>query len=185
MKLHPRETMLAITTGFVILFGITLIVARPKLGEWKELTKRRAQLEAAFDKERKLLAKKDQWAKQFGELKKHLPEFDTGKRMDTYWMKIMDDIAAKHGLTLSNRQAGEEKRSGDVMELPIDCKEWEGPWASTVRFLIDLQSQGAMLDVRQLLIKPKEKDIMRGRFLLYCAYIKPAAQAQAPAPHKR
>jgi hypothetical protein len=54
--------------------------------------------------------------------------------------------------------------------LPIECREWEASLDALVRFLFELQSEGAMLDIRQLLIKPRGQGILRGRFTLYCAY---------------
>jgi hypothetical protein len=46
-----------------------------------------------------------------------------------------------------------------------------------VKFLYDLQSQGAMMDVRKLMMKPhgvapQGGYLMKGRFSLTCAYTK-------------
>ena len=69
------------------------------------------------------------------------------------------------------RQVGEEEKHGDVYELPIDCRDWEATLDSLTHFLFDLQAENAMLDVRQLLIRPnKDASKLRGRFLLNCAY---------------
>jgi hypothetical protein len=176
MKLHPRELLLATVTGFVVLCGITFFIARPRLAEWKELRKSREEVRMALELDKKLLSKKDHWSKQFVDLKKWLPEFSPEAKVDTYWMKAMDDVASKYGLVLSSRQAGEEKKIGDIMELPIECREWEGSLDSLTHFLFDLQTQGAMLDIRQLLIKPKDKTRMRGRFMLQCAYARKSAK---------
>ena len=59
---------------------------------------------------------------------------------------------------------------GDVFELPIEVRDWEGSLEALVGFLFELQSQGAMLDIRHLVMKPNEKKVLRGRFVLYCAY---------------
>jgi hypothetical protein len=69
-----------------------------------------------------------------------------------------------------------------VYELAIDCREWEATLDPLVRFLFDLQSEGAMFDVRQLMIKPKGKGVLRGRFALYCAYTREASERPAPRP---
>ena len=73
-------------------------------------------------------------------------------------------------MKISKRQPGEEKQQGEVYELPIECREWEGSLDAITHFLFDLQSEGAMMDIRHLLIKPKGEGVLGGRFWLHCAY---------------
>ena len=101
--------------------------------------------------------------------------------MDVYWLALMDEIAAKRGVAIANRKVGEEKKVGDVYELPIEVKDWEGKLEAITYFMFDLRAAGAMMDLRQLYIKPKEDRSLRGRFMLYCAYTRAAA---APSQEK-
>lgn len=172
MKLSERELMLAMATGAVVLFGLSVILSKSKIEEWKEITKKQEELSAQIQRNQETINSRDVWLKKLGELQQALPEYPADKKMDVQWLSTMDQVAVKHGVKILKRQAGEEKVVGDVYELPIECKEWEGNLGAIVHFLFDLQSQGAMLDIRQLQVKPKAGDVLRGYFSLYCAYAK-------------
>ena len=94
------------------------------------------------------------------------------------WIGTEVAIASESGLSIIRRQAGEERQEGDVYELPIECKEWEGSLESLVKFLYAVHAEGAMLDVRKLFIRPgssaagKAATGLRGSFTLFCAYLR-------------
>jgi len=170
MTLSSREMVLALTTGALTLFGVSAVLSKPKFREWTEVRKQQAEVLVEMEQDRQLLAQREKLAADFDELSKQLPQYPADKKIDVYWLSVMDRLASKHGVKISKRQAGEEKNAGDVFELPIQCTDWEGSLDSIVHFLFDMQSSGAMLDIRQLLIKSKGKGLLRGRFSLYCAY---------------
>ena len=170
MKLSQREYSLIIITVTAALFGVTILLARPKVEEWKNLRLEQNKLMSEMEKFKELVGNKDTWLNKFEELSKMLPQHPADKKVDVYWLSIMDNLAATHGVSISKRNAGEEKKMGDVYELPIEAKEWEGTLDAIVHFLFDLQSKGAMLDIRQLVMRPKGGGILRGRFILLCAY---------------
>jgi Tfp pilus assembly protein PilO len=172
VKIAPREMVLGLATVAVALFAVTLMVAKPRIQKWKSLGEQQKEVKVQIDRARKLIADKQKWEKQYKEMSKLMPTLPAAKNPDAYWLEIMDNIAAKNGVKISKRQAGEEKKQGDIYELPVECKEWEGTLDATVHFLFDMQSEGAMLDIRQLLVKPQGKGILRGRFTLYCAYMR-------------
>jgi hypothetical protein len=176
MRLSQRETIMAVVTCTVVLFGVTAIMAKSRIDEWKDLLSKQADIEMQIDRNQRLIDSKGVWQKKLSELQKALPEYPVDKKMDVYWMSIMDEVASRHGVKILKRQVGEEKVVGDVYELPIEVKEWEGSLNAIVHFLFDLQSQGAMLDIRQLQMKPKSGEILRGYFSLYCAYSKASAK---------
>jgi len=172
MKLSQREMTLALITGSIILFGLSAILAKPKIEKWRDLSKKKAEVTRQIQSNRDTIASKEKWKKKLNDLQKSLPEYPADQKMDVQWLSTMDEVASKQGVKILKRQAGEEKVVGDVYELPIECKDWEGNLDSMVRFLFDLQNQGAMLDVRQLQIKPKSAGLFKGYFTLYCAYTK-------------
>jgi hypothetical protein len=175
MKLAPRESILGIGLLLAILFGFTIILLKPKVQEWKEIRQQSRVLEAVLDKERKLLAGSKDWESQFAELRKMLPAFSADKKMDGHWLATMEQLASGRGLSVLKRQANEEKQNGEVFELVLEGKEWEGTLEALIGFLFDLQNQGATMDVRQLLVRPKERNILKGRFSVNCAYTRLAA----------
>ncbi|MCE9615327.1 MAG: hypothetical protein K8T26_13735 [Lentisphaerae bacterium] len=182
MKISARELLLLLLTVGMALFGITAILARPRFEQWKTLRRDQEALQAEIAEDQRLLASRATWEREFESLKSYLPQYPIEKKMDVHWLSVMDNLASKHGVRVTKRQVGDEARLGDIYELPIEVREWEGSLDAIVHFLFDLQSQGAMLDVRQLLMKPNEQKELRGRFVLYCAFTRAVDQAAAPAP---
>jgi Tfp pilus assembly protein PilN len=170
MKITSREMTLGLVTLTVGLFGGTLLQARPRLTEWQRLQKTQARLEDEIRRDRELVEKRADWEGRFDELSEAMPQYGTQMKTDVLWLSTLDSVARKHGLEIRRIEAKEERQQGDVYELPIECTEWEGSLDALVHFLFDLQSRGAMLDVRFLHIKPKAGKVLRGRFSLSCAY---------------
>lgn len=182
MKISSREAILGISTSLVLLYGATIILAKPKLEARKDIKASQEEVGSDIDSYSGLMAEKDTWEKKFIELRKLLPEQPAEKKMDVYWLQVMDQLASKHSITITRRQTEDEKKEGDVYELPIECKDWEGSLDAVTHFLFELQSEGAMLDIRQLVMKPKENGSLRGSFTLYCAYTRTRQGGQAKPP---
>lgn len=179
MRVSKRESILALATLSVALFGATGMVVRPKLDRLKQIRAEQVSVNAEIRRDRGLVSERKKWVTELEELSKALPLYPRDKKMDVYWLAYMDKAAAKHGVRIKRRKAGKERSEGDFYELPIEVEHdgWEGSLDSLVRFLFDLHSQGAMLDIRQLLIKPRKDGLLEGRFSLYCAYGR-----EGPAP---
>ncbi len=170
MRITSREMTLGLITLTVGLFGGTLLLARSRLVEWQNLKKTQLRLQAEIERDSALVEKREHWETRFDELREAMPQYAAEMETDVLWLGTLDTIARKHGLEIRRSEAGEERQQGDVYELPIECSDWEGSLDSLVHFLFDLQSRGAMLDMRFLLIKPKAGKVLRGRFSLSCAY---------------
>lgn len=184
MKISSRELTLMLLTGSVALFGGTAILGRSRFEMVKSLAEQQVKLRQEIERSDHLIQQQDRWTRLFAELGKMIPQFPADKRMDVYWLAQMDEVASRHGMVISQRRAGEEKKVGEVYELPIDVRDWDGKLESVVHFMFDMQSGGAMLDLRQVYMKPKEDRSLHGRFTLYCAYTKassPAKAASVPA----
>jgi hypothetical protein len=185
MTVSPREKALALITLTALLYGALGLTVRGRLEMLRALRQEHRARQTLLAERRALVAQGDEWARQYAELQDLMPVFEAGRRVDTYWLAIMDRLAAKNNFSILRRQVGSEQPAGDVHELPIDCKEWEGSLESLVGFLYDLQAEGAMLDVRQMYIRPAPNNpaLLRGSFTLFCAYLREAAPA-APANRK-
>ena len=170
MKMAPREIVLGMVTLSVALFAVSIGMAKPRIEKWKAMSVEKDALARKIEASAKLVAEKGKWAGEVEGLNKMLPSFPVGKEVDVHWLSVIEQVASNNGLKLIKRQKGDEKQVGDVYELPIECREWQANLDSLVRFLFDLQNQGAMLDVRQLLVEPKGKGVLGGRFVLYCAF---------------
>jgi Tfp pilus assembly protein PilO len=170
VKIAPRELVLLVATIFIALFGGTAILARARIDAWRDIVEKQDAVRVEIEKSSRLIQARELWAGKFEEHGKKIPQFPAEKQMDVHWLALMDDIAAKRGLTIAKRMVGKEKQVGAVYELPIEVQEWDGSLDAITYFMFDLQAAGAMMDLRQLYIKPKEDRSLRGRFTLYCAY---------------
>ncbi|MBN2301130.1 MAG: hypothetical protein JXN60_01305 [Lentisphaerae bacterium] len=170
IHLSNREIMLLVATATVILFGASFIAARPALKQLKELKIERSGMAAAIEYDKQLVQQQNMWTEKLEGLSKLLPHYPGDKNVGVYWLSKLNSLASKHGLMILKHQLGTVEKEGDIYELPIDCKEWEGELNAIVRFLFDLQNEGAMLDIQHLTMKPKGRNELRGRFVLNCAY---------------
>jgi hypothetical protein len=176
MTITPRESVLALATVGVILFGGGVMLARPKITEWRDIGAKCDLATEEIQGYQEFVAQRPEWETKFLELSEQLPRHPAAREVDVYWLEKMDELATKHGFQIAQRNAGEEVDQGDVYELAIDCRDWQGSLEQVVGFLFELQSEGAMFDIRQLLIKPKGKGVLRGRFSLSCAYTREEAE---------
>lgn len=170
MKVSPRETMLGLATLCAALYAGLFYLGAGQLDTWKLLRVEREQLWDSIHRSQALVEEKPTWESQMQELQALMPLFPADKRMDVHWLGEMEGKAAKNDLKILRHEVGTEQREGPIFELPVYCRRWEGTLDALVHFLFDLQSEGAMLDVRYLHIKPKDKVIHDGRFDLFCAY---------------
>ncbi len=179
MKLSPREATLALATGVVALFGLSSVLARPVVQRWKDLRREREQWGAEIAVATRLLADRERYAEEAETLSARIPVYPADKKMDVHWLQVMDQLASQTGVRINRRQVGAERRWGPMYELPIECHDWEASQENLVRFLYEAQFGPALLDVRHLYVMAKQGHTVRGRFSLYCAYVKSETTGRA------
>ena len=170
MKLSRREMVLGLLTVSAVLLAAAALLIRPKIAEWRELRAKQRAVREEIAADKRLVHSREEWEKRLAELSEQLQQFGPQRETEVYFLSLMDKLASQNGIRILKHRAGEEEKAGDIYELPIECQQWEGTLDSLVHFLFDLQSHGAMLDIHQLLVKPKQAGVLRGRFLLFCAY---------------
>jgi hypothetical protein len=169
----------------LILFFV--VVALGSLGIWypkakKQWTAKYAEWqrqEMRLQRERAIIALRPEIEARYADLRDRMPVFPEGKSVDTYWLPIMDNTASANNVNIAQRAIGGEENLGDVTELTLECRDWEGRLDSLVWFLYDLETrEDAMMDVRALTIKPsaKKPGILQGAFTLNCAYMRQDAE---------
>lgn len=142
---------------------------------WKRSQRNYLRAQKAYESECRLIAERQQWIDAYDKEKSQMPLFDGSKATDTTWLEKMDTLAVKHHIFISQRQAAvKEIAEGEVKELPIEVKQWEGSLESLVRFMHELEnSSEGMFDISQLSMKPSSKQgYLRGNFTLNCAYMR-------------
>ena len=143
-------------------------------GAWKKSEKQYRKAQDNYRRECRLIAERNKWTDAYDAEKAAMPTFETGKATDTTWLKMMDMLAEKHNIAISQRQSGKEVESGDVLELPIEVRNWEGSLESLVKFMHELENtRDGMFDIRSLNFKPSsKKGYLKGSFTLTCAYMR-------------
>jgi len=139
----------------------------------KAIRKYQAECEN-YRKECKLIGEKSHWEEAYETEKKAMPMFEEGKATDTTWQRKLDELAEKHHVSIAQRQAGAEVQAGEVFELPIEVKSWEGALESLVGLMHELENtDDGMFDIRSISIKPNtaKKGYLKGSFVLTCAYM--------------
>ncbi|HPW75986.1 MAG TPA: hypothetical protein PLJ32_08405 [Kiritimatiellia bacterium] len=176
-----REKNMLLITAVLVLYAVAALSYKKQAANWKAARRTFMAAQRKVTEERELIAARDMWAERYEAMRELMPIFPYEKDVDTHWLNLMDSTATRNGFAISRRQANKEQEVGDVYELPIECKDWEAPLESLVRFLYDLHQQGAMLDVRQLFIRPSTKPgYLKGSFTLYCAYMRGDAESLPP-----
>ena len=141
--------------------------------EWKKSARAYTNAKAKYVKECALIAEKGKWDEAYEEERAQMPTFEVGKQTDTTWLQKMDELAAKHHIVISQRQGGKEVEADEVLELPIEVKNWEGALESLGPFLHELENTSdGMFDIRALNFKPNRKGYLKGSFTLTCAYMR-------------
>ncbi len=180
-----KERNMLLITMVLVLYAVAFLFYKKQTQNWQKHKRIYQSAREKYNTERDLIAARDEWDAKYVEMRNLMPVFPYDKDVDTHWLNLMDTVASNNKLAISRRQTGKEEEVGDVYELPIVCNNWEGTLEALVRFLYGLHDRGAMLDVRQLYVRPgSDAGYLKGTFTLYCAYMRgdviEVDQAQAP-----
>ncbi|MDA3924512.1 MAG: hypothetical protein PF904_07430 [Kiritimatiellae bacterium] len=169
----PKEKNMLMVTLVLVLYGAAALFYRGQKTNWAKQERIYKNAQKKFQNECDLIAAKTEWDEKYRKMCSLMPIFPYDKDVDTHWLNIMDTVASEKSLGISRRQTGKEEEVGDVYELPIECKNWEGTLESLVTFLYGLRQEGAMVDVRQLYVRPAANPgYLKGTFSLHCAYMR-------------
>ena len=183
MKLSPRETLLACLTSLAALAGLTYLFAEPRVRELARLSAEQRKVAERITVIQKMVNQKPVWDKRLKEVERSLPEYAPDKDVTADLLIALDRISKTHNVSLTRREAEKEKHVGQVYEMALQCS-YEATLENLVHFLLELQSQAAILDVNQLSVKP-EKEILKGGFNVNGVYRrtgKPPGEAAERAP---
>ena len=170
-----KEKAVLAVVGMVALYALAAILwFTSQEAAWKKAAKGYEKACDTYAKERKLIGEKQKWNDRYEEEKSAMPMFAAGKATDTTWQRKMDELAAKHYISISSRQSGEEVTAGEVLEMPIEVKGWEGALEPLVKFLHELENTSeGMFDIRAISFRPSsKKGYLKGSFTLTCAYMR-------------
>ena len=174
-----KEKAVLASLGMVALYAIAALVwflkmdITDKRGEWYQARKKYVEACKTYASECRLISEKRTWVERYDEKKSEMPTFDGGKATDTTWLSKVGEVAKKHHIDISNRNAGKETIVGEVYELEISAN-WEGALESLVGFMHELENtEEGMFDFKSLNFKPSsKKGYLKGSFVLTCAYMR-------------
>ena len=170
-----REKAVLAMVGVVVLYAIAVATwFLSAESAWKKAAKNYAKARETYQKEVRLIGEKTMWAEAYEAEKAQMPTFEVGKATDTTWQRKLDEIAERNHVQITSKQIGKETEAGDVLELPIEVKTWEGCLETLVRMMHELENTSdGMFDITQLNFKPSsKKGYLRGSFTLNCAYMR-------------
>ena len=170
-----REKAVMAMLGMGALYALAVILWFVSAeASWKKAVKAYERSRKTYQGEVKLIGEKRKWTEAYESEKATMPTFEAGKATDTTWRRKLDEIAERHHIVISSAQTGKETEAGDVLELPIEVKAWEGCLETLVKFMHELENTNdGMFDITQLNFKPSsKKGYLRGSFTLNCAYMR-------------
>jgi len=178
MRLSTREIVLAWLTMTVLLVGATYFFGRTKLDEWKQIEESREKISIEIAGNERLIGKHDYWKERFEKNISVLRTYPADLNVDAKILKEVTQIAQQNELRLVQLKPGNESVLGEIHELEIKCNDWTGELDACVKFLYDLQVQGANYKMRSITAKPTRDGSLKGTFTLDCAYTRVEAQPE-------
>ncbi len=173
--LSQKDQKLLILFAVVVAIGILGLWYPKAKASWETERARWEAQKTQLGRERAIIALRPEIQKQYEALRDKMPIFPEGRSVDTHWLPIMDNTARANNVTIAQRSIGGEETFGEVTELTLECRDWEGRLDSLVWFLYDLENRkDAMMDVRAITIRPDTKNpgLLQGTFTLNCAYMR-------------
>lgn len=170
-----KEKAVAAVLGVVVLYAIAVATwFLSAESAWKKAAKQYGRETQRRAKEEKLISERRKWDELYEAEKAAMPMFDVGQATDTTWLRKVEEIARTNLVLITQIDSGKEIEAGDVMELPIEVKSWEGSLEALVKFMHALEtSTEGMFDIRDISMKPSSKrGYLRGSMSLTCAYMR-------------
>lgn len=181
--LSPKDQSLLALFCVVLAVGSLALWFPKARAAWEREARVLNTQRARLARERAEIAQRPAIQKRYEALRGKMPLFPEGKSVDTHWLPIMDNTARTNNVNIAQRSIGGEEKVGEVTELTLECRDWEGRLDSLVWFLYDIETrEDAMMDIRAITIRPnaKKPGILQGTFTLNCAYMRVDAPDQAP-----
>ena len=186
MKLSSREAGLGITTGMLLLFGLTFLVVTPKIKVWQERIETQKAQVRRIEVSARLIGNRALLEKRMADLRTRLSRYPAAMDVTADYLKILERVAKDNNITLIQRKPQKEKRQGDCYEMPIKCT-WKGELNGLVRFLYALDQENVTMDMENLSVSlvAGGKGRLKGNFTLMCIYTRgggglPVTETNAP-----
>ena len=176
MNFTRRELTLALSTGLVVLIGLTYWIVSNKLPTIRDGDKERQLIERKIEVNKRLIRKQKPLMARLNSIINTLPQHDKDKDVQYELLQEISQQAGNTQFNIIRRIPGDERKVGntELYELSIDCT-YESTLEPLVYFLYNLQAKGAVMNVSELQVKqastrPDRKGQLKGSFLVDFAY---------------
>ena len=171
LKEKAMMAVVAVVVLYAVAVGVWFFSAE---SAWKRAAKAYSRECDRYEQEEKLISEKRKWNELNDREKAAMPTFEAGKATDTVWLRKVEDLARTNLVLITSIDSGKEVEAGDVLELPIEVKSWEGSLEALVKFMHALEnSTDGMFDVKEISLKPSQKKgYLRGSLSITCAYMR-------------
>ena len=170
-----REKAMLAVVAVVVLYAVAVGVwFFSAESAWKRAAKAYRRECDRYEQEEKLISERRKWNELYDREKAAMPTFEAGKATDTMWLRKVEDLARTNLVLITSIDSGKEVEAGDVLELPIEVKSWEGSLEALVKFMHALENTPeGMFDVKEISLKPSQKKgYLRGSLSITCAYMR-------------
>lgn len=176
-----REKAVLAALAVVLLYGLAAALwFVSQQAAWKKAARSYDRAKEKYAKECALIAQRAMWTEAYENEKARMPTFETGKATDTTWERMIRALAEKHHVEIAQSQSKKEVEAGDVMELEVEVRNWEGALEALVKFMYELENPdekdgqiNGMFDIKTLNFRPSpKKGYLKGMFTLTCAYMR-------------
>ena len=172
-KLKEKAMMaeVAVVVLYAVAVGVWFFSAE---SAWKRAAKAYGKECDRYEQEEKLISERRKWNDLYDLEKAAMPTFEAGKATDTVWLRKVEDLARTNLVRITSIDSGKEVEAGDVLELPIEVKSWEGSLEALVKFMHALENTSeGMFDVKEISLKPSQKKgYLKGSLSITCAYMR-------------
>lgn len=169
-----QEKKILTVFGVILAFSLFGVFYAKIAKSWKGAWDGYKGEKARYARECALIAQKSDLQDAYDREKSLMQMFSADEDTKTTWLRKFDKLAEDHRITLTTRQALDETQDGEVYELAIDAKNWDGTLDHLVPFLHELENTSdGMFDIRSLSFKPNPKTgRFKGSFVITCAYMR-------------
>jgi Tfp pilus assembly protein PilO len=157
MKITKRERGVLVITVTAIVLGINYLVVVPLLRNWKETGMQLKSKQRVLDGMMTTLQQKEEWSKEYDELKKGLGQQADPFHYTSDVAKKIQQIATSSGVQINATRQMTEEDKGVYRVLPVQCTV-EATTESLVKFLFALQTGAGFMSVEQLTLSPRPEN---------------------------
>ncbi|WFB37161.1 type II secretion system protein GspM [Kiritimatiellota bacterium B12222] len=172
-KLNSREQRLAIITGLVLLVALSYQLIKTQLTNLKNLERRQLNAQVEAKRQTTLLAQRPDLIEQLESVRGQLPSHPEEKDLNSELARQVQNLASQTGLRLTGLTPEPEIYYPDLhlYQAAVKCT-WSGSSENLVLFLLRLNAQGAVADIREIRIRNRNgmSDTLTGTFILDFAY---------------